>query len=242
MRRRYFNIAFVVVVVSLVVQGWTIAAAARLTGVARRDQAPEIQRIDIDLPGQLDAELVGYPVLQKSPAARHRALPDWVRPVLIVRDGKIFEPSEAGPPLVGDYGYYLAPTQRLNRLDRFFAVDGTTVDLDRHGRIPVRCAPERGDIAALYGHRGGAGRSRRNDPGLLRQPPGRNPAGGRQPAPRQRPAHRAQRAGRKVTLAGLLLEAEPEDDEAGTKLSVRLRKLARRTLARVRALAERGEG
>ena len=55
----YFNVAFVVVVVSLVVQGWTIGMAARRTGVALRDPAPEVQRIDIDLPGQLDAELVG---------------------------------------------------------------------------------------------------------------------------------------------------------------------------------------
>ncbi|MEJ1938464.1 cation:proton antiporter, partial [Nostoc sp. NIES-2111] len=121
----FFNVAFVVVVVSLVVQGWTVSAAARRLGVALRDAAPAVQRIDLDLPGQLDSELVGYPVLGNSAAARHRALPSWVKPVLVVREGEVLQAGEAGALVTRDYAYFLAPTRRLGRLDRFFAVDGS---------------------------------------------------------------------------------------------------------------------
>ena len=62
----YFDIAFVVVLVSLLVQGWTLAFAARPLAVAlpRIDAAP--RRVELDLPGQLEQELVGYPVTPNS--------------------------------------------------------------------------------------------------------------------------------------------------------------------------------
>ena len=147
----YFNIAFVVVVVSLVVQGWSIGFAARRAGVALRDPAPEVQRIDIDLPGQLDEELVGYPLRDPSPATRHRALPSWVRPVLVVRDGKVLDPMMAGNLKPGDYGYFLAPTTRIPRLDRFFAVDGTALENDSIPELPFDATIGAGAVADLYG-------------------------------------------------------------------------------------------
>jgi cell volume regulation protein A len=147
----YFNVAFVVVVVSLVVQGWTIGFAARRTGVALRDPAPHVQRIDIDLPGQLAAELVGYPLVDPSPATRHRALPGWVKPVLVIRAGAILSPAEAGPLKTGDYGYFLAPTQRLARLDRFFAVDGSRSEQAPLPEFPFDAGLPAGAVADLYG-------------------------------------------------------------------------------------------
>lgn len=147
----YFNVAFVVVVVSLVLQGWTIGFAARRTGVALREQAPEVQRIDIDLPGQLNAELVGYPLVDPSPATRHRAMPGWVKPVMVIRGGAILSPEEAGLLKPGDYGYFLAPTQRLARLDRFFAVDGTRASQDPLPEFPFDAALPAGAVADLYG-------------------------------------------------------------------------------------------
>ena len=58
----YFDVAFVVVIASLLVQGWSLAVAARRLRVSlpRTDRAP--RRIELDLPGQLEQELVGYSV------------------------------------------------------------------------------------------------------------------------------------------------------------------------------------
>jgi cell volume regulation protein A len=64
----YFNIAFVVVLASLLIQGWSIAPAARLlhVGLPRHDHMP--RRVELDLPGQLEQEIVGYPVAANSRA------------------------------------------------------------------------------------------------------------------------------------------------------------------------------
>ncbi len=107
----YFNVAFVAVFVSLALQGWTVEFAARRLNVALPDAAPEVKRIEIDLPGQLDDELVGYPVVAGSPVLSHGTVPTWARPLLIVRDEHILSPAEAGVLRVGDYGYFLAPPQ-----------------------------------------------------------------------------------------------------------------------------------
>jgi cell volume regulation protein A len=64
----YFNVAFVVVLVSLVVQGWTVAPAARRLGLAlpRTDPDP-LARIERDIPGQAALEIAGYSLRERSP-------------------------------------------------------------------------------------------------------------------------------------------------------------------------------
>jgi cell volume regulation protein A len=116
----YFDIAFVVVLMSLLIQGWSIAPAARLLDIAfpRHDHMP--RRVELDLPGQLEQELVGYPVSPESVYLRRGLLPSWARPTLVVRDEKILSPNEAAPVRPGDYVYLLAPPEKAQALDRFF--------------------------------------------------------------------------------------------------------------------------
>src|SRR5712672_165552 len=116
----YFDIAFVVVLTSLLVQGWTIAWAARRLHIAlpRHDHLP--RRVELDLPGQLEQELVGYPVAENSPYLQRGLLPAWARPTLVVRQERILSPPEAQPLRQGDYIYLLAPPEKAQALDRFF--------------------------------------------------------------------------------------------------------------------------
>jgi cell volume regulation protein A len=115
----YFDIAFVVVVVSLLIQGWTIAWAARQLHVALPRHDP-VRRVELDLPGQLAQEIVGYPVASNSPYLTRGLLPSWARPTLVVREEKILSPAEAEPVRQGDYIYLLAPPEKAQALDRFF--------------------------------------------------------------------------------------------------------------------------
>jgi cell volume regulation protein A len=147
----YFNVAFVVVFVSLALQGWTVNFAARRLGVALPEHAPAVKRIEIDLPGQLDDELVGYPVTAGSPVLSHGTVPSWARSVLIVREGEILSPAEAGVLRVGDYGYFLAPPQRVHRLDRLFAEAEGPPDLEFAAAFPFKGDVRVGTIADLYG-------------------------------------------------------------------------------------------
>jgi cell volume regulation protein A len=117
----YFDVAFVVVLVSLLVQGWTIAAAARRLGLALPSTQRLPRRIELDLPGQLAQELVGYAVAANSPYLRRRLIPSWARPTLVIRDGRVLTAAETDTVREGDYVYLLAPPAKAPALDRFFA-------------------------------------------------------------------------------------------------------------------------
>ena len=116
----YFDVAFVVVASSLLVQGWTVTLAARKLDIsfARADPLP--RRIELDLPGQLAREIVGYPVPANSPYLRRGLIPTWARPTLVIRKEEILTPAEAHPVREGDYVYLLAPPEKAQALDRFF--------------------------------------------------------------------------------------------------------------------------
>ena len=116
----FFDVGFVVVITSLLVQGWTIAPAARVLGVSFPRSDPLPRRVELDLPGQLEQEIVGYPLNATSPYLRRGLLPSWARPTLVVRDQKILSPQEAQPVRQGDYVYLLAPPEKAQALDRFF--------------------------------------------------------------------------------------------------------------------------
>jgi cell volume regulation protein A len=117
----YFDVAFVVVMLSLLIQGWTIGEAARLfrIGMPRTDVAA--RRTELDLPGTLKHELVGYPVVADSPYLRRGITPPWAKLTLVVREEHVLTPEEAGTVRVGDHVYFLAPPDRVQALDRFFA-------------------------------------------------------------------------------------------------------------------------
>src|SRR5712675_354509 len=151
----YFDVAFVVVIISLLLQGWTLGPAARRLHVAlpRSDRAP--RRVELDLPGQLEQELVGYAVRPKSLYFRRGLIPSWSKPTLVIRDQRILSPTEADPILPGDYIYLLAPPEKAAALDRFF-VDmqpGTAPDPHLLGDFTVSGEVTLGDIAAAYGVR-----------------------------------------------------------------------------------------
>lgn len=116
----YFDVAFVIVLFSLLVQGWTIPAAARRLGIALPRADVTARRVELDLPGQLNQELVGYPIVPGTPYLRRGLIPNWARPTLVVRDEEILTPAEAEPVREGDYVYLLAPPEKAQALDRFF--------------------------------------------------------------------------------------------------------------------------
>jgi cell volume regulation protein A len=116
----FFDVAFVVVLLSLLVQGWTVAFAARKLDISYTRSDPMPRRVELDLPGQLAREIVGYPVSAASPYLRRGLIPSWARPTLVIRKEEILTPTEADPVQAGDYVYLLAPPEKAQALDRFF--------------------------------------------------------------------------------------------------------------------------
>lgn len=105
--------------------------------------------MEIDLPGQLAHEMVGYEVTAESPVLNRAAVPMWARPVFVVRRNKILDPATAGDLSEGDYAYFLVPPDRVPILDRVFAGDEAP---DRGVLLmPIRGSVSLGVIADLYG-------------------------------------------------------------------------------------------
>ena len=149
----YFDVAFVVVLSSLLVQGWTVALAARKLDISFVRADPLPRRVELDLPGQLAREIVGYPVAGNSPFLRRGLIPNWARPTLVVRKEQILTPAEAHPVREGDYVYLLAPPEKAQALDRFFVKMPPPASPDPRllGDFFVPATATLGALAEIYG-------------------------------------------------------------------------------------------
>lgn len=127
--RPIFNVAFFVVLISLIVQGMTIAPAARWLRLDVRREAPQRHRVELDVPGQTNYEVVGYPVQKDSGVAGQTLvnlpLPGSVRVAGIMRRGALAPISNRLKLRPGDHVYLLTPMKYVERLDQIF--------LSRHG-------------------------------------------------------------------------------------------------------------
>lgn len=151
--RLYFNVAFVVVLASLIVQGWTLARAAHRLGVAVPRADPNTRRIQLDLPGQLEYDMVGYRIAPDSAALRGAGLPGRVRLAMVVREGHVLLPEESGALAAQDYAYFLAPSGQARRLDWLFAggSEASSYEQETFGSFTLPGNAPLGELAKFYG-------------------------------------------------------------------------------------------
>lgn len=126
-----FNTAFVVVLATLLLQGWTLAPVARLLGVALRHREPPVRRSQLDLPGHLSRDLIGWPVVAGARILEQPRLPAWAQLTLVVRGEQILAPGEAGALQVGDYAYLTLPAEQAGKLDWLFAPPARAGEAER---------------------------------------------------------------------------------------------------------------
>ncbi len=122
-----FNVAFVVVLISLVLQGSTVAPAARWLRLdVGEPEGGRIQhqRFELDVPGQTNYEIVGYRLAGESAAAGQRIaalpLPGSARVVGVLRRGALAPDSPRLRLRPGDYVYIVTPFKYVERLDQLF--------------------------------------------------------------------------------------------------------------------------
>lgn len=147
-----FNVAFVVVLVSLLVQGWTLGLAARLLDVALPHRDRAVRRVELDLPGSLEREMVGYAIAPGAAILGDASLPGWAKLAMVVRNGEILMPDAAGPFADGDYAYLLAPPGRVYRLDWLFAPPDEALEAEREmfGEFSFDAGVRLADVAEFY--------------------------------------------------------------------------------------------
>ena len=151
--RDLFNAVFIIVLISLLIQGWTIRPMANWLGLIVPPRTGPLEKVELELPGDARHELVVYRVAAGSPVARGERIPRWARPSLVLRDGRSMRIHEAGRPVEGDQVYIFALPRFVPLLDRLFAspAELTERDLDYFGEFAVDPARPMGELAAMYG-------------------------------------------------------------------------------------------
>jgi len=153
-----FNIAFFVVLVSLLVQGWTIAPAARLLGLEVPPDSGAAQRQEIDVPHQTDYEFVAYRITDSSPAlykpVGRLALPGSAQVIALFRGGQALAEPAREVLRPGDYAYLLSLPGDIAALDRVFVAPAGPAYLTEQrffGEFTLDGETRLIDLATAYG-------------------------------------------------------------------------------------------
>ncbi|EWY38758.1 potassium transporter CPA [Skermanella stibiiresistens SB22] len=149
----YFNIAFLIVLMSLLVQGWTIRPLAHWLKLIVPPRIGPVDRVELELPGQADYELVAYTIREHSPVVSGHRLPRWARPSLIIRDGHVQTVHSVRQLQAGDLVYLFTAPSRVALLDRLFGETRELVEDDRQffGDLTLKADITVGALAELYG-------------------------------------------------------------------------------------------
>ena len=149
----FFNTAFIVVLVSLLVQGWTIRPVAHRLGLVVPPRIGPVQKIEVELPGSAHHELVAYRVVKGSPVLSGERIPRWARPSLVVRDGRSMRYQYAGRLQENDYIYLFVSPNFPHLLDRLFASPVPVADDDTEffGAFSIDPTRPVAELEAAYG-------------------------------------------------------------------------------------------
>ncbi|WP_292898070.1 MULTISPECIES: potassium/proton antiporter [unclassified Nitratireductor] len=150
--RPLFNIVFIIVLVSLIVQGWTVGPLARRLGLTLPPRMGPLNKVELELPGSARHELLAYRVVAGSPVERGQRIPRWAKPSLVVRDGRSMTYQYAGRLAAGDHVYIFVPDRYPRLLDRLFAspVEMDPEDAEFFGAFAVDPERPASDIEAAY--------------------------------------------------------------------------------------------
>lgn len=148
-----FNIAYIIVLTSLILQGWTIRPMAKWLGLIVPARIGPVERVGLELPGRADHELIVYRVVKSSPVLQGERLPRWARPSLVVREGRSMRFQYAGRLQENDLVYMFVAPQYTRLLDRLFASpkELTQDDTEFFGKFTLDPSKPVSALVAAYG-------------------------------------------------------------------------------------------
>ena len=154
----FFHVVFFVVLISLLVQGWTVAPAARWLRLELPPSPTRVQRTELDIPGQQEMELVGYRLADSTPVVREAwssfRLPKSARLVAHLRGGRLLETLEILDLRTGDHLYIMVAPGDLSDLDRLFLASEVPERLSERsvfGEFVLNGNAQLGAVALAYG-------------------------------------------------------------------------------------------
>lgn len=154
----YFNVAFFVVLASLLVQGWTVAPLANwLKLKLPNEHAPYYAEL-VEVPGQAGFRLLGYRVSELSDAVGHKVgelpLPTDVRIIAAFQKGKRMESIGNLVLAGGDLIYVICAEDHRLELDRLFVPADEAEEVEQQrvfGSFSLSADAQLAEVAEIYG-------------------------------------------------------------------------------------------
>jgi cell volume regulation protein A len=151
-----FDVVFFVVVLSALVQGWSLPFFARRLGLeVPAEPAPPVT-LEISSLRHVDGDIVDYTVAADSRAAgrlvRELALPDGVVIALVARDQQLIPPQGNTRIQAGDHVVLVLRPDTRPLVNKVFAAgDSLHADLPAELEFPLRAKTTVGVLEELYG-------------------------------------------------------------------------------------------
>jgi cell volume regulation protein A len=153
-----FNVTFMVVLTSLILQGMSIPVVARFLRVSLPTTATPVMRTHIHAGSDVQFELVQFSVPEHALITGMRpdtiVLPAACRIVDVARNNTLMAPDDAGPLQPNDIVSLIAPENALDQLAEIFQRQdkSRTVLRTFYGDFIMQGDAILGDVAAIYGN------------------------------------------------------------------------------------------
>ena len=147
-----FNIIFVMVLISLAIQGFAIPIVGHWCGVALPIIKKDPVKTEIDLPGLTDSSLVMYEMSDTTPAVCGGKIPKWAKPTLVIRNGVSYPSGARLRQLKKGDKVYLFVSSELQRpvLDHLFG-GGNVAEKGTYGDFPIAPTTTFAELEWMYG-------------------------------------------------------------------------------------------
>ena len=151
-----FDVVFFVVVLSALVQGWSLPPVARWFGLETEPEAIPPVTLEISSLQHVDGDIVDYMVSPSSRAAgrmvRELALPAGVVIALVTRDDKIVPPHGSTRLQAADHVIVILKPELRPLVDRVFASSSESpLEIPVAVEFPLRGTTTVAELKAMYG-------------------------------------------------------------------------------------------
>ena len=148
----FFDIIFIMVLISLAVQGFMIPIVGRWCGVTIPVLETAPITTQIDLPGLADSSLIMYQLDEQTPVVVGEKIPRWAKPTLVLRNGISYPAGTGLRQLKAGDKVYVFLSSELQRpvLDKLFGRPSSDEMIAR-GDFPISANTTFEELEHLYG-------------------------------------------------------------------------------------------
>jgi len=131
----YFNVAFVTVLLSLMVQGWSLVPLSKRLGLRLPVENIPYYTESLEVPGRSDLTVVGYRIADDSPVTGRRVdsllAPEGVKFVAVFRDDYAISRVDSHMIRPGDLLYVICPQEKLFIVNQMLLPTNEVAELEQ---------------------------------------------------------------------------------------------------------------